>query len=250
MTVTFGGLTALDAVSLHVRPGSVHGVIGPNGAGKTTLLNVVCGFVRPRAGTLRWQGRRLDRVRPHRLAGLGITRTVQGVGLFAGLTVLENVMVGADRHRRAGLLASAIGLPRSDRDERSLAERARAALAAVDAVRYADRLPPTLPYPVQKRVALARALVAEPRLLLLDEPAGGLSGAEISELADHVRALRPLTSVMLVEHHMDFVLAVCDTLTVLDFGSVVASGSPAEVTRDPAVVDAYLGRPVPPGAHP
>ncbi|GLW66494.1 ABC transporter ATP-binding protein [Actinomadura rubrobrunea] len=244
VTVRFGGLVALDAVSLSVPPGRVTGVIGPNGAGKTTLFNVVCGFVRPQAGELRWRGRVLSRHRPHDLARLGIARTLQGVGLFPGLTVLENVMVGADRHARAGFLADLLALPRADRDERALRERALARLESLGVAEVADRLPGELSYGVCKRVALARALVGDPDLLLLDEPAAGLSAGEIAELAELIRGLRDDLAVVLVEHHMDLVMDVCDRVLVLDFGKVIAHGTPAEVRDDPAVVAAYLGEEV------
>ncbi|HET6260132.1 ABC transporter ATP-binding protein [Pseudonocardia sp.] len=241
MGVRFGGLVALDDVSLAVGAGQVHGVIGPNGAGKTTLFNVCCGFVRPDTGTVLRRGKPVRDLRPHRLAGMGIARTLQGVGLFTGLTVAENVMVGADRHRRSGFAATLFALARSDRDERALRERAMAALCELGADGYADRLPGSLPYPVQKRVALARALAAEPDLLLLDEPASGLSNDEMTELGELIRTLTDRMSVVLVEHHMDLVMSVCDRITVLDFGRVVAEGTPDEVRDDPAVIDAYLG---------
>jgi branched-chain amino acid transport system ATP-binding protein len=241
VTVRFGGLIALDDVSLDVASGEVVGVIGPNGAGKTTLFNVICGFVRPAAGTVSWRGATLNRMRPHDLAGLGIARTLQGVGLFAGLTAVENVMVGAERSARAGALSALLGLPHSDRDERRLRALALDALGQLGVADVADRLPGTLPFGVQKRVALARALVSQPRLLLLDEPAGGLSAADLEELAQRVRELRGDMSVLLVEHHMDLVMSVCDRVVVLDFGRRVAHGTPAEVQADPRVLDAYLG---------
>jgi branched-chain amino acid transport system ATP-binding protein len=240
--VRFGGITALDAVSVEVGAGEVLGVIGPNGAGKTTLFNVICGFVEPVAGAMEWKGRAFTKVRTNRLAELGIARTLQGVGLFPGLSVLENVMTGAQRFRKAGLASALLGLPRSDRDERALRERALAMLGQLGCDDVAARLPPTLPYAVQKRVALARALVGEPELLLLDEPAGGLGAEEMRELGQRIRGLRGSMAVMLVEHRVDLVMSVCDRVIVLDFGQVIAQGDPESVGRDQRVLEAYLGR--------
>ncbi|MFK3979491.1 ABC transporter ATP-binding protein [Micromonospora sp. NPDC050397] len=242
--VRFGGLTALDDVSLQVPPDRVVGVIGPNGAGKTTLFNVVCGLVEPAAGELTLDGRPL-RPRPHRLTRLGIARTLQGVGLFAGLTVLENVMVGATNSARAGFAPALLGLPRSDRDERRLREHALTVMDGLGVADQADAAPGTLPFAVRKRVALARALAARPRLLLLDEPAGGLGAEDIEALGDLIRELPRRVehpcAVLLVEHHMDLVMAVCDEIVVLDFGRVIAAGPPEEIRDDPTVTEAYLG---------
>jgi branched-chain amino acid transport system ATP-binding protein len=242
VTVRFGGITALEQVSVRVAAGEVLGVIGPNGAGKTTLFNVICGFVVPDSGTLSWRGKSLTRARPDRLAAHGIARTLQSVGLFPRLTVRENVMVGAERFRRAGLGSALLALPRSDHDERALRERADAALRRLGCHEIGDRLPPTLPFAVQKRVALARALVSEPELLMLDEPAGGLGAEELDELRDLIRELGSSMAVMLVEHHMDLVMSVCDRVAVLDFGRLIAAGEPDAVRRDPRVLEAYLGR--------
>jgi branched-chain amino acid transport system ATP-binding protein len=222
VTVRFGGLVALDEVSLEVQRGRVVGVIGPNGAGKTTLFNVVCGFLRP-----------------HHLAGLGVARTLQGLGLFSGLTVLQNVMVGATRHARTGVLSALPALPRADRDEAALRAVAMQRLAALGVADLADRMPGALPYGARKRVALARALAAEPELVLLDEPVAGLSADEIGDLGALIRELG--MTVVLVEHHMDFVMEVCDEVAVLDFGRLIARGTPAQIRDDPAVIAAYLG---------
>jgi len=236
--VRFGGLVALEDISLSVPPGRIVGVIGPNGAGKTTLFNVVCGFVAPTSGSLTLDDRPL-RPRPHRLTRLGIARTLQGVGQFAGLTVLENVMAGAEHTARAGFASALLGLPRSERDERRLRAEALAALEQCGVAEHADAAPGGLSYAVRKRVALARALVARPRLLLLDEPAGGLGANEIRQLGTLITQLE--CAVLLVEHHMDLVMAVCDEILVLDFGRVIASGPPDRIRDDPAVADAYLG---------
>jgi branched-chain amino acid transport system ATP-binding protein len=241
VTVRFGGITALDDVSLTAAPRRVTGIIGPNGAGKTTLLNVLCGLVRPESGQIRFDGRELTRLRPHKLAALGIARTLQGVGLFDGLSVAENVMVGATSHARAGFWSGLFGLPRSDRDERQLRQLAVEALERVGAADLADAMPGTLAYGLRKRVALARALVARPRLLLLDEPASGLSESELPELGGLISRLTDDASVVVIEHRMDLMMSVCHTITVLDFGKVIADGTPAEVQASPAVTAAYLG---------
>jgi branched-chain amino acid transport system ATP-binding protein len=241
VTVRFGGLTALDGVSLRAAPRQVTGIIGPNGAGKTTLLNSMCGFVKPSAGTISFGGHELTGIKPHRLAGLGIARTLQGVGLFRGLSVIENVMIGATHAARAGFWSGLFGLPWSDRDERRLREQATQALSRVGAAGLADSMPDTLAYGLRKRVALARALVGQPRLLLLDEPASGLSEQELPELGDLIREFAEEASVVVIEHRMDLMMSVCDTIFVLDFGKLIAAGSPDQVQADPAVTAAYLG---------
>jgi len=244
VTVRFGGLTALADVSATIAENEVVGVIGPNGAGKTTLFNVVCGFTRPDEGRLQWRDQPLRRIQPRQLAGLGISRTLQGLGLFPHLTVLENVMVGATKEGRTGFWSAMFALPHVDAEELRLRDRALEVLSELGVDDVADRLPGQLPYGVQKRVALARALVSEPELLLLDEPASGLSGDEMRELGELIRDLRSRVSVLLVEHHMDLVMEVCDRIVVLDFGRRIATGTPDEVRDDPQVLEAYLGEQV------
>jgi len=248
VTVAFGGLTALESVSLSLTTGEVVGVIGPNGAGKTTLFNVICGFVVPRAGRIVLDGRAIRRMRPHRLAKLGVARTVQGVRLWPGLTVLENVMAGGQFNEPSTIASALAGLPPSSRDEDALAARAMSVLEDLDVGDVAGRLPSTLPYAIQKRVSLARALVADPRFLLLDEPASGLSASDLDSLGALLTRLKARMGILLVEHHMDLVMSVCDRIVVLDFGEVIATGTPDEVKDNPAVTAAYLGEEVQPHA--
>lgn len=241
VSVSFGGLDVLTEVSLDVQSGTVLGVIGPNGAGKTTLFNTICGFTRPSSGTLTFDGKSLRRRRPHDLTRLGVARTLQGLGLFSRLTALDNVLAGLTHLSRTRPVGALLAAPWVDRDERRMRAKALDALASLGISDEADRVCADLPYGDRKRVALARALVSEPRLLLLDEPAAGLSPEETEQLAETVRGLRTRTTVMLVEHHMDFVMNLCEHLVVLDFGEVIARGTPAEVRANPVVRKAYLG---------
>jgi branched-chain amino acid transport system ATP-binding protein len=239
--VRFGGVVALDGVSLDVPGGRIIGIIGPNGAGKTTLFNVVCGLVSPTTGEVLYNGRRINGVRPHDLNRLGISRTLQGLGLWRALTVLENVMVGARRGSTPGFASAILGLPRSDRYEKALKAEAIEQLRELGIEDCANRYPVTLPYGVQKWVALARALISRPALLLLDEPASGLSANEQKQLIALLRSLRDRMSIALVEHRLDVVMTVCEHIHVLDFGRLIASGSPEQVQNDKVVADAYLG---------
>jgi branched-chain amino acid transport system ATP-binding protein len=241
VSVSFGGLSVLDAVSLEARSGEIVGVIGPNGAGKTTLFNVICGFVRPSAGRLVWNGTVLRKHRPENLAKLGIARTLQGVGLFPGVSVLDNVLVGTAPLVRGGVVSSLLGIGPSVREERRLKELAMQALDRLGVADFAAALPTTLPYPIQKRVALARALVADPALVMMDEPASGLSASDIGELGGLLSGLRQDMGVLIVEHNMDLVMATCDRIVVLDFGKVIATGTPSEIRGNSAVTTAYLG---------
>jgi branched-chain amino acid transport system ATP-binding protein len=219
----------------------VVGVIGPNGAGKTTLFNVICGFVRADSGAITYNGVSLGHHQPHDLNKLGIARTLQGIGLCGGLTVLENVMLGAQARLRCDIGSAFLGSWRSSREERRVATKARELLHQFDIGGYARQLPSTLPYAIQKRTALARALIAEPSLLLLDEPASGLSEDAMEELATLIRGLAPRMGILLVEHHMDLVMSLCDRIVVLNFGQVIADGTPAVIQSNAAVTAAYLG---------
>jgi branched-chain amino acid transport system ATP-binding protein len=242
VSVGFGGLLALDQVSMSIGQGEIVGVIGPNGAGKTTLFNVISGFVHANSGRISYRGKVLRRHhRPHDLAKLGIARTLQGVGLCAGLTVHENVMLGAQPALRADLGSAFLGLWRSSREERRTAGRAMEVLDELGIADHARKLPSTLPYGVQKRTSLARALMMDPQVLLLDEPASGLSESEMATLASMIRGLSKRMAVVLVEHHMDLVMAVCERLVVLNFGVVIAQGTPAAIRGNPEVATAYLG---------
>jgi branched-chain amino acid transport system ATP-binding protein len=249
LTVRFGGLMALDEVSLRVAPNEVVGLIGPNGAGKTTLFNAISGFVRATRGRISWQGRELRGHHPHDLGRLGIARTLQGVGLCRGLTALENVACGAQPALKADFLSAVTGIWRSSAEERRVAAEAARLLGELGVAEWGGRLPGSLPYGIQKRVALARALIGRPQLLLLDEPASGLSSDDIDDLSSRIRGLRERMSVLLVEHRMDFVMSTCDRIVVLNFGEVIATGSPDEIQASPEVTAAYLGDPVTTSFH-
>ncbi len=239
---SFGGIMALAGVSFQVPEGLIYAVIGPNGAGKTTLFNDLCGFYKPSSGSIRFDGHELCGLPPHRIAMRGMARTFQNLQLFFNMTVIENVMVGCHLRARTGLLAVALRLPWVRREERQLRLWAREALALCDLADRAEQPAGALPYGLMKRVEIARALAAKPRLLLLDEPAAGLNDTETLALRDLIARIRASgVTVLLVEHHMPLVMSVSDRLLVLDYGSVLAEGTPAEIQTDPRVVAAYLG---------
>jgi branched-chain amino acid transport system ATP-binding protein len=243
LTIRFGGVTALQDVSFDVDRGAICGLIGPNGAGKTTLFNCISRLYDPGAGTILFDGRPLLGCSRHELASLGIARTFQNVALFSTMTVRENVCVGAHGMARSGFFANALAMPLARREEATIAEHADALIEEFGLKGVADRPAGALSFGARKRVELARALAKGPKLLLLDEPAGGLNHSEVDALADEIRGIRDRRgiAVLLVEHHMNLVMRVSDQVVALDFGRVIANGKPDEVRRHPEVVRAYLG---------
>ena len=247
---SFAGVKAVDDVSFAVAPGSLCALIGPNGAGKTTLFNVATNLFPPTAGEVRFFGTAAAGRSPHRIAADGVIRTFQTARVFPGMTTLENVMAGAHLHIRAGALAQMFWTGAARREERGLAAKAEALLDMVGLGEARDRATTDLPIGAQKLIEVVRALMAGPKLLLLDEPAAGLNDRETAELAELLRAICDAgTTIMVVEHNMSLVMGVADEVFVLDAGRLIATGSPEAIQRDQRVIEAYLGRPQTPASE-
>jgi branched-chain amino acid transport system ATP-binding protein len=238
----FGGLVAVSDVAIGVAAGSVHGLIGPNGAGKTTMLNLISGHLRPTGGQIHFEDNAITRWPVERRARLGIRRTFQNLKLFRDMTVLENVMVGMHGQTDCEIWHAMLRTPRQRAEEAAIVARAREALDFVGLLHLAGSKAAALPYGSQRLVEIARAIVARPKLLLLDEPAAGLNGAESKRIVELIRKIRATgTTILLVEHHMDVVMPSCDSITVLNYGKHLADGTPSYIRAHPEVVKAYLG---------
>jgi branched-chain amino acid transport system ATP-binding protein len=243
LTMRFGGVIAVNDVTLSVQRGEIHGLIGPNGSGKTTIFNVVSGYYKPTGGKVSLEGKPIAGLPAHQITALGFARTFQNLRLFASMTVLDNVLVATGHHARAGLWDEILNTPTVQREEKMFKAKAMELLQLLGIAEYAHERATSLPYGHQRRVEIARALATDPKIVLLDEPAAGLNEAETDQLRQILLKIRDAgITIFLVEHDMRLVMSICDVISVLDYGKKIAEGPADAIRRDPVVIEAYLGK--------